>query len=61
MNIYSFGYRISILESLAQKKCLKNKFQDPEFVTANNKNAIETPFFAILSPQKGMEGFVIDM
>ena len=32
-----------------------------EIVTADNKNAIETPFFAILSPQKGMEGFVIDI
>ena len=31
----------------------KNKFLDPEFVTADNKNAIETPF---LSPQKGMGG-----
>ena len=28
---------------------------------ANNKNAVETPFYAILSPKKGMEGFVIDI
>ena len=29
--------------------------------TADNKNALETPFFAILSPQKGMGGSVIDI
>ena len=31
----------------------------PEIVTANNKNAIETPFLAVLSPQKGMGGIPI--
>jgi len=37
-------------------KRLKTKFQDPDFVTADNKNAIETPFFAISEPQKGIGG-----
>ena len=41
------------------KKGQKTKFYDPEFGTADDKNAIKTPFFAILSPQKGMGGFVI--
>jgi len=27
-----------------------------DFVNADNKNAIETPFFTISSPQKGMGG-----
>ena len=47
MGTISFGFRISIFVILASKKAKKNKFQDPEFVTAANKNAIETPFFAI--------------
>jgi len=35
------------------------KFYDPEIVTADYKKAIETPFFAVLSPQKGMRGIPI--
>ena len=34
-----------ILVILASKKTKKNEFQDPDFVTANNKNAIETPTY----------------
>jgi len=34
---------------------------DPNFGPADNKNAIETPFFAISSPQKSMGGIVIDI
>ena len=30
-----------------------------EIVTADNKNAIETPFLAVLSPQKVMRGIPI--
>ena len=30
-----------------------------EFVTADNKNAIETPFFTISSPQKAMIGICV--
>ena len=37
------------------------EFHDLKIGTADNKNALETPFFVILSPQKGMEGFVIDI
>ena len=29
--------------------------------TANNKNDIKPPFFALFSPQKGMRWFVIDI
>ena len=36
-------------------------FHDPEIGTADNKSALETSFFAILSPKKGMGGFVIDI
>ena len=43
------------------KKGQKTKFYDPEIGTADDKNAIKTPFFAILSPQKGMGGLVIDI
>ena len=32
------------------KKGQKTKFQDPEFITADNINAIETLFFAISNP-----------
>ena len=32
---------------------------DPEIVTSDDKNAIETPFLAVLSPQKGMRGIPI--
>ena len=34
---------------------------DQEIVTADNKNAIQPPFSAILSPQKGIGGFVKDI
>ena len=45
------------------KKGQKNKFQDPEFVTTNNKNAIETPhrfiekvkFLGSIAPKKSAE------
>ena len=37
------------------------EFYDPEIGTADNENALETPFFTILSPKKGMGGFVIDI
>ena len=43
------------------KKGKKTNFHDPEIGTTTNKNAIKTLFFAILSPQKGMGGFVIDI
>ena len=43
------------------KKGKKKQFLDPEIGTADNKNAVKTPFFAILSPQKDMGGFVIDI
>ena len=49
---------MTILVSLASKKD-KTKIYDPEIGTTNNKNAIKTPFFAILSPQKDMGVFVI--
>ena len=39
----------------------QKQFYDPEIGTADDKNAIKTPFFAILSSQKGMGGFVIDI
>ena len=51
-------FRILILVILASKKA-KNEFYDPEIVTADDKNAIETPFFPILSTQKGMTGIPI--
>ena len=41
------------------KKGQKNEFYDPEIVTADNKNAIETPFLVVLRPQKGMGGITI--
>ena len=43
------------------KKGQKTEFYDLEIGTADDKNAIKTPFFTILSPQKGMGGFVIDI
>ena len=43
------------------KKGQKTKFQDQEFVTADNKNAIETPFFAILRPRKSIGGILIGL
>ena len=43
------------------KKGLKNEFYDPEIVSAEDKNAIETPFLVDLSPQKSMGGIVIDI
>ena len=43
------------------KRQKKNKFLDPNFGPADNKNAIETPYFAISSPQKSMEDIVIDI
>ena len=43
------------------KKGQKTEFYDPEIVTADNKNAIETPFLAVLSPQKGMGGIPIGL
>ena len=46
---------------ISLKKGIKNEFLDLEIGTANNKNAIKTPFFAILSPQKSIEEFVIDI
>ena len=36
-------------------------FYDSEIGTADNKNALKPPFFAILSPKNGMGGFVIDI
>ena len=41
--------------------CKKNESYDPEIGTADNKNALETPFFAILNPKKGLGGFIIDI
>ena len=41
------------------KKGQKTEFYDPEIVTADNKNAIETPFLVVLRPQKGMGGITI--
>ena len=41
------------------KNLQKNKFYDPEIGTTDNKNAIETPFLAVSSPQKGMRGIPI--
>ena len=41
------------------KKGQKTEFYDPEIVTADNKNAIETPFLVVLSPQKTMVGISI--
>ena len=38
----------------------KKEIYDPEIGTTDNKNAIKTPFFATLSPKKGMRGFVRD-
>ena len=43
------------------KKGQKNEFQDLEFVTTDNKNAIETPSFAISSPQKATIGILIGL
>ena len=43
------------------KKAKKNAFLDPNFCPADNKNAIETHFQAILSLQKSIGGFVIDI
>ena len=51
----SFEFWIPILVILAQK----NAFSDPKFGPANDKNAIETCFLAILIPQKSMGGMVI--
>ena len=34
----------------------KVPFYDPEIVAAADKNAIKTPFLAVLSPQNGMRG-----
>ena len=51
----SFGFRISILVIFASKKAKKNEFYDLEIVSADDKNAIETPFLAVLSPQKVWE------
>ena len=48
-------------ETKQYEKRLKTEFLDPEIGTADNKNAIKTPFHAILSPKKGMGGFVIDI
>ena len=50
----SFGFWIPILVILAQKR-------DPNFGPADDKNALETPLFAISSPQKSMGGIVIDI
>ena len=36
------------------QKAKKPSIQDLQFVTADNKNAIETSIFAISSPQKAM-------
>ena len=55
----SFVFRISILVIFASKKAKKNEFYDPEIVSADDKNAIETPFLAVSSPQKGMRGIPI--
>ena len=41
------------------KKGQKTEFYDPEIVTADNKNAIETPFLVVSRPQKGMGGITI--
>ena len=57
----SFGFRITILFILVSKKAKKNEFYNPEIGTADNKNALKPPFFAILSPKNGMGGFVIDI
>ena len=57
--IISFIYRILSLVILASKKAKKNKIYDLEIRLANNKNAIETPFLAVLRPQKGMGGITI--
>ena len=43
---------------LASKR-LKNKFQGIEMVPIDNKNAIETHFFATSSPKKVIGGFLI--
>ena len=55
----SFGFRISILVIYASKKAKKNEFHDPEIFSADDKNAIETLFLAVSSPQKGMRGIPI--
>jgi len=55
----SFRFRISILVIFASKKAKKTEFYDPEIVSADDKNAIETPFLAVLSPQKDMRGIPI--
>ena len=54
--IRSFGFRIAILVILASKR-KKTKFQDLEFVTPDNKNAIETKplFFRYFKSQKGYD------
>ena len=41
------------------KKAKKNAFLDPNFGPADDKNAIETRFQAILRPRKSMGGMVI--
>ena len=57
MGSISFGFGYQFLSFYPQKR-LKNEFHDPEIVTADDKNAIETPFLAVLNPQKGMGGKV---
>ena len=52
-------FRILLLVILDSKKAKKNEFYDPEIVSADDKNAIETPFLAVSSPQKGMRGIPI--
>ena len=54
-------FRILLLVILDSKKAKKNEFYDPEIVTADNKNAIETFFLVYLGPQKSMGGIVIDI
>ena len=47
------------MKYIKYKKKAKNEFYDLEIVSVDNKNAIETPFLAVSSPQKGMRGIPI--
>ena len=52
--LFAWTTPIAIFHQKYEKVLIQ--IQDPEFVTTNNKNAIETPFLAISSPQKAMIG-----
>ena len=59
--LFFFGWLPLVTISFSPKKGQKTTFLDPILGHADNKNAIETHFFATLRPQKSMGGILIGL